>query len=221
MPFNLEAMRKKVRKPLGIATTDTDLLDAEIDEYLNLAYWEIQDKFPFREKERTATFVTVAGQRVYNMPEPYEALKSLAIKEADNVSGQFTKLIRMDTDEYENRYNSDETSRSFPTHYTREDCFFRLWPTPNGVYTMSMKRTITLIDLSDAQTTPEIPRAWWEVIIYGAIWRAFMDYGDFDRSQAIKAHQIALLNSLVPVESKEEQDSREAAVTVYRPSYDL
>ncbi|MBA2704131.1 MAG: hypothetical protein H0U60_09795 [Blastocatellia bacterium] len=221
MAFDLIAMRKKVRKPLGIAVTDTDLTDADIDEYLNLAYWEIQDKFPFREKERTATFLTVAGQRVYPMPEPYEALKSLAVKELDSVSGQFTKLIRMDTDEYENRYNSDDSSQGFPTHYTREDCFFRLWPTPDVIYTMSMKRTITLEDLSATQLVPEIPRAWWEVIIYGAIWRAFMDYGDFDRSQSIKAHQIALLNSLVPVESKEEQDSREASVVVYRPSYDL
>lgn len=219
MAFDLIAMRLKVRKPLGIDPDDTDLTDTQIDEYLNLSYWEIQDKFPFREKERTATFETVAGTRVYPMPEPYEALKSLAIQ--DEFSGQFTKLIRMDTDDYENRYNSDESSQSVPTHYTREDCFFRLWPTPDAIYTMSMKRTITLEDLGGSQLLPEIPRAWWEIIVDGAVWRAFKDFGDFDRMQAVKAGQIASLNSMVSVESKEEGDSRESSVVVIRPSYDL
>jgi len=221
MSFDIVRMRLKVRKPLGIEPDDTDLTDPDIDEYLNLSYWEIQDKFPFREKERTATFLTIAGERVYPMPEPYDALVSLAILDFETTSGQFTKLTRMTTDEYENTYNSNTTSQGKPERYTRENCFVRLWPTPDKIYTMSMKRLITLEDLSSSQLLPEIPRAWWEVITAGAVWRAFVDYGDFDRSQAVKAHQIALINSLVPVASKEERDSREAGVNVIRPSYDL
>lgn len=219
MTVDLANMRHRCWKALGFEDEDPDLPVADIDIALNESYWEIQDKFPFREKEKTVRFDVIAGTRSYDMPEPYEALQSLAIKDAN--TGQFTNLERMSTDEYENRYDEDDSAQGPPTHYTRENCFVRLWPTPDQVYTLSMKRLITLEDLSTLANVPEIPRAWWEIIRFGGIWRLFIDYGDFSRANQIKSHQVSLINSMVPVASKEERDSRWAGVEVHKPEYNL
>lgn len=217
MSLDIVKLRKGVRKPTGMEEDDTDLLDPEIDDYLNRSFWEIQDKFPFREKEKTIRFNTVIGTRSYDMPKPYDALVSLSLM--DPYSSEFRKLARMSTDEYESVYVEKDYERGMPTHYTRENCFVRLWPTPDKVYTMSMKRLITLEDLSNLKTTLDIPRVWHEIVMYGAVWRVFLDLGDITRSNHFKAHQVSLINSTVPTESKEEEDSREAGVIAYRPEY--
>lgn len=219
MTIDIVKFRKKIRKPLGLEDDDPDLIDEEIDDYLNFSFWEIQDKFPFREKEKTVRFDTIEGTRSYDMPKPFDALVSLSIQ--DPTTNKFEKLERMSTDEYENRYDTDSDEEGMPTHYTREGCFARLWPTPDQAYTVSLKRLITLEDLSTLVPTPDVPRVWWEIIIYGGLWRAFIDFGDFSRANQIKTHQVSLINSTVPVPAKEERDSREAGVEVHKPEYRL
>lgn len=217
MGLDIAALRKMVRKPIGIEDDDTDLLDDEIDLYLNRSFWEIQDKFPFREKERTVTFETVIGTRNYDMPKPFDALLSLSIEAP--TSQRHAKLERIEPDVYEGWYINKENERGAPTHYTREDCFARLWPTPDAEYTMVLKRLITLTDISASNTTPGIPRVWHEIIGMGGSWRAFIDFGDIARANAIKQHQIALINTTVPTQAKEERDSREAGLEVLRREY--
>lgn len=219
MPVDIANMRHRIRKALGLEDDDPDLIDDDVDIYLNESYWELQDKFPFREKEKTVRFSTIAGERSYDMPKPFDALISLSVQ--DPTTSKFEKLERMSTDEYENRYSSDSSEETIPTHYTREGCFARLWPTPDDAYVISLKRLVTLDDLSNTVTEPEIPRAWWEIIRFGGLWRAFIDYGDYARANQIKGHQVSLIDSMVPVPAKEERDSREAGVEVHVPEYRL
>lgn len=219
MALTLERMRKRVRKMVGVEDDDPDLIDSDIDEYLNTSLWEITSKFHFREKEKTATFSTVEGVRNYDMPRPFEALQSLAVMSPD--TSEFTKLIRMDPDVYENQYISLDSEQAIPTHYVREGCFARLWPTPNAAYTISIKRLITITDLTDPLVAPDIPQEWHEIILYGGYWRALLDYGDLARANQFKNHQISLINSTVPTAAKEENDSREAGLEVMGRNYDV
>ena len=217
----IDRMRIRVRKPLGMEENDSDLTDDDIDEYLNMAFWEVQDKFPFREKERSGTFLTVAGTRNYEMPKPFECLRELAI--VNPVSGQHSPLIQMTTTEYEEKYIDDtisDKSQAIPTHYVREQTFARLWPTPDKVYTIWMRRLIILQDLSDENTVQPLPQIWTEILIYGAIWRAFIDFGDFVRSQKVQQHQITLISSVTPTPVKELGDTSMAGVEVMGRTYD-
>jgi hypothetical protein len=66
--LNIVNMREGIRKATGIEDGDPDLTTAQIDLYLNRALWEIDNKFPFKEKEKTVTFETVSAERNYDVP---------------------------------------------------------------------------------------------------------------------------------------------------------
>ncbi len=212
--LDIQQLRDGLRKPLGVDIDD--LPDVDADLLLNTSYWELIDKFNFREKEVTATFPTEIGVIRYNMPEPFEALRQLSILNPD--SRKHTTLERMTKYEYENFYVEGEDQYGYPEKYLREGCFARLWPTPDKVYTMTIKYWTTLADLANGQD-PQIPQAWHEIIKYGAVWRGYIDLGDFARANQMKTHQISLIDSMAPVEAKEEFDTHTGGVEVIRAPY--
>jgi hypothetical protein len=206
MAIDLANMRLLFRKPLGIDSTD--MVDADVDLYLNRAYWEVMDKFPFREKERAGQFPTTAGIRNYEIPTPVEAVQGFAV--VDPVTEQHIPLHQMKARETEFRYNENTFKQGIPQRYLLENCYVRFWPTPDKVYTIVIrKHTI----LSDIQATGiEIPQVWGEVIIYGAVWRAFIDFGDFTRMSAMKSIQHELISTITPREKKEIVDYQHAGI---------
>lgn len=217
MGLDVQELRDSVR--LATGTDEADLPNDKLDLYLNQSWWEIIDRHHFREKEVTVTFETVAGVRLYNMPSPFEALRKLSILDSDYKN--HTVLNRITIDSYEAKYDEDEDARGFPVEYVREGCAVRLWPTPDAVYTMTQKYWTTLSDLSDTND-PVIPQSWHEIVLFGALWRAFiLHMGDYVRGNEAKRHQASLINNAVPVEAKEEIDSHRAALSVEFNEYDV
>jgi hypothetical protein len=125
----------------------------------------------------------------------------------------------MSADYYEQVYNEDEKEQGKPTHYLREDCFARLWRTPDQIYTIVIRRLITLDDLSDTTTLSMLTRVWDEIIVFGAVWRVFIDLGDFARANQMKTHQISLINTIEPTEAKENIDTSRAGLEVLGREY--
>jgi hypothetical protein len=216
--IDIVRMRRSVRRPLGMLDEDDpDLTNDDVDLYLNRAYWEVQDKFPFREKERRGTFVTQIGVRNYEMPKPFEALTGLSI--VDPVSGQHTPLDYMENDRYESEYQEGENFYGTPQFYTRMDCFATLLPTPDKAYTLVLRRKIILTDLSSSNQLSSLPQVWDEILIFGAVWRGFFDFGDFARANQVKAHQVSLLDTIVPTPAKELGDTSRAGLEVLGREY--
>lgn len=226
MALDLTALRRMVWKPIGMESDDTpgQLTRDEIDLYLNRAFWEVQDKFPFREKEITVFFDTVAGVRSYDIPEPVEALRGVYIEELE--SKVHRPLHQITTNTYEGaepndpHYTNDEEEWGFPEKYVRENCFIRLWPTPDKAYVIILKRLKILADLSNNNATPAIPQVWHEIIGMGGLWRCYYDFGDFTRAEYIKNTQRQLISDIEPVESKEKQaNTTMSALQVIRNEY--
>lgn len=217
MGLDLDQLREDLRDATG--TDEDDLPNTKADRYLNRSYWEIIDKFHFREKEVTVTWPTIIGVRLYNMPEPFEALRKLAIKVPS--SNEHLVLDRISIDTYENNYDPDDDSEGQPIKYVREGCAVRLLPTPDAVYEITQKYWTVLADLTNDNNTPPIPQSWHEIILFGAIWRAFVAFGDWPRADGAKKHQISLIDSSVPVEAKEEEDSPRAGLEVIVREYDV
>ena len=216
--ISVTLMERGIRKATGVEEGDSDLTHDEVVLYLNRSLWELGNKFPFREQEKTVTFNLVIGTRNYDVPQPFEAVKSVAI--ADRYVASYKTLRYMETFEYENLYVEGELAYGKPAGYTREGCFLRVWPTPDFEYKVSLKRWVTLDDLSDTNLYPDIPQVWHEIIQFGGLWRTYLDFGDLARANQIKNHQIALINSTVPTQAKEEGRDKYAGVEVLRADYD-
>lgn len=214
MGISTDSLIKGVRKATG--QDEDDLPDIDALLYLNQSYWELLDKYPFREKEVRGTWPTVIGTRIYNVPNPFEALRHLAVVNPDTMKHE--PLRQMGHDEYEQTYVDTVDNRGSPTRYIREGNQMLLWPTPDKVYTIVMRYWTTLEDLS-ASNDPNMPQNWHELVKFGGIWRVFVDAGDYQRANAMKKLQENLINSTVPVEAKEEEDNSRAHLEVIRADY--
>lgn len=211
MSLDILSLRRMIYRPLGLigngtspveSTGDNDLPLDECDLYLNRSFWEIMSKYKFREKEVLGTFPTVAGQRNYTVPSPFEAIRNIAIVNPLIENTQHTPLGQILAEEYEKRYNEQTGEQDFPSHYVREGCLIKLWPTPDDVYTVTLRRWITLADIS-AGNGPDVPQEWHEIIGFGGLWRAYIDMGDLARAANIKTHQVSLINTTPETETKE------------------
>lgn len=214
MGLSVAQLTAKLRKATG--QDSDDLPDDDATLQLNIAYWEVIDIFPVREKEVRVTFPTVAGVRAYNAPTPFEALKHLAIKDLN--SEAHTPLDQMGHDVYEQKYDETSDTQAKPTHYVREGCQFLLYPTPDQEYIITMRYWTTLADLSNTQN-PNIPQSWHELIYLGALWREFLDIGDHQRMASTIKVWERTANIRVPVEAKEEVNNPRAGLEVIVPNY--
>lgn len=211
MTLNLVTLRDKLRIHTG--EDDTDLDDTACDLLLNQSYWEVMDKFNFREKERRASFTLVAGTRDYEAPTPFEALQHIAVVD---LNGQHQYLRRMTPAKYEEEYSDDtegNESTGIPTHYVRRQNRFTLYPTPDEAYGAVIYYWTTLADLEEGVVEePELPQVWHEILLYGAVYRRLMELGDYTRAKEVRGQQGQLIGTTSAIEEKEETDSRYSGI---------
>jgi hypothetical protein len=209
MSISVDEMVEELRDTCGV--DEDDLPEAKAILFLNKAWWEILNKFPFREKEMNYDFTTTIGERSYDVPSLFEAIRAISIQNPD--TGLHTTLRRMDPRHYEDIYVDNVDAYAYPTNYYRENDQIVVYPTPDLEYSMLVKYWINLSDL-EAGDTPIIPTEWHEIIQLGAEWRTWRFFRQYKSARDAKANQIALINSTVPVEAKEEGDSRLAGLSV-------
>ena len=210
MTLDLNRLRIRTRRALGLLETDTELGVTDIDEYLNQAYWEVMDKFPFREKERTGQFDTTRGVRNYEIPTPVEAVRGFAVQ--DPVTLQHHPLDQMDARQTEFLYNEQSTTWAIPRKYLLENCYVRFWPTPDQAYTIVIRKWTILSDIQDSGSP--IPKIWDEILYMGAVWRAALDFGDAPKVKLFQGNQRSLIASIEPREQKEKVDYQHAGLFV-------
>lgn len=212
MPLSLPNLRLGITRPLGVNVGGTQAPVEQLDLYLNRSFWEIQNKFPLREKEVISTFSTIVGIRNYDVIFPTEAVKHIAIrKNNDGGIGQEYPLEQITRDQYEQLYATTEDQWDIPVKYVREGCIIRMWPTPDEAYTIIIKRLVALSDLSNVNSTTTIPQVWDEIIMFGALWRFCVDLGDLNRVTYFKSLQGEMINTIIPTEIQEIQSNSQLA----------
>lgn len=213
MGLSLQQLRDGVRKALGVDIDE--LSNPDVDLLLNTSWWQIADDFEFREKEAKRSYSTVEGQSEYAVAGDSEGVQQVVIE--DTNTKQHTPLSPMTIEVYEAEYANTPNSRGIPERYVRRAGSLILWPTPNAVYTIIEYYWKTLADIAGGG--PTIPQAWHEVIKFGAIWRGFIDYGDYNRSKAAKLTQMELMGTKSPPAAQEKADRSNAGVQIIRPRY--
>lgn len=221
MNFSMPLLRQRVRRPLGIGGilgADTNKYDDDtIDEYLNYSYRDLLQKYAFREKEVVATVATTIGRRSYPMPNPHDGLRMIDI--LDPKSSKHLPLEKTSILDGTSQWDEKTAARGFPTHYFRESCVYRLIPVPDAVYTLTVRYWGVLTDLTDLNTSIEIPQIWEEPIIYGAVYRASIDLNNMAVAQAALQMQGKMIAEIPTIEAKEESDYHLAGVEVLGREY--
>lgn len=208
--MTLEEMIDDLRDELGV--DETDLPDEKIKAKINDSINELESKFAFRNKDHRLDFSTVAEEPKYTLPTVFESLVTASVM--DPQSDQKHVLERMTETYYEEVYNAADSERGIPTHYLRDNHCIILYPTPDDEYRVTLRYNKTLAELVSLTNEPDMPKSWHEIVKYGALWRFFITLGDYARANQIKAHQIELISSSVPIEAKEEFDTHTGGVRV-------
>ena len=211
MSLTLARMQALLRKGLG-GLDSTDLTNIEADELLNLALWELEDKFPFRAKETEMRFPLVVDQYEYTIPATTDALSSVALIDTN---GKRHKLARRSRDWMDE--NIDETDGTgTPTGYLREDTTLIFNPIPDAILTiiLTLKVAVTSL-LTGSVTETGLPRNWDVLVVQGAIVMGHIFNGDYNEARQAANFQLTSVRSAVLNISKEEKaDSRYARLNV-------
>jgi hypothetical protein len=205
----------ELRETCGVDSSDLPTTDAEL--LLNRSWWDLMNKIEFRETEMASTFQTVVGLMQYTMTVPFESLKSLSL--LNPVTNEQQLINVMDTRLYDANFKPDVLSRGIPTMYFRENTAINLYPTPDKVYTITLRYITTLNDLEAGTAEPDVPQVWHEIILLGAAWRCYQRLGDMARKDSLKGDWLGLLNNVTTVKEQELVDTKFAAVIPLRRNY--
>ena len=221
MSLTLARMQALLRKGLG-GLDDTDLTDPEADELLNLALWELEDKFPFRAKEKNFDITLVVSQVDYDLATLYaaeggsdifDAIESIAVIDADDMRHKLTRTSRSWVDE---NYDSTTDTDATPARYLREGNTLRVYPAPDVALTMNvtMKESVASLATS-GNTATGLPRNWDILVVQGATVQGHILNGDYNEARQLANFQLTAIRSAVLNVSKETRaDSRYARVNV-------
>lgn len=216
MGLSLAQLRSELRDHLGVDSTE--LIDADADLLLNRSWWKVADNYKFKEKEATSSFNTVAGTESYalgTVAATAESIQNLSIKDVNSLD--YDALTQIDETRFVGMRTANTSVRGKPEYYIHRGTNILLFPIPDAVYSIKIDYLATLADVSTALA---VPQAWHEAVLYGAIWRGFAKFGDYNRSALAKATQYELLNTQEPVAERElKADNQFAGVQVLRRSY--
>ncbi len=219
--LTLVRMRALLRKGLG-GLDDVDLPDVEADEFLNLSFWDVSDRFHFEEKECRVESEAVAGQREYAVPNDVDSLISVSLKRiftepADPADdAEWVKMVRASWHKNDETRLDSPDAEDFPRMYVRRDQTIVLMPTPDKAYPMQimMFRTLASLEAGVVDTTG-LPRNWHSIVVMGALRLGHFYNQDYNEARQAQNFQVSEERKAVLSNTENEKfDSRYAGLRV-------
>jgi hypothetical protein len=102
-----------------------------VDDYINDAIAHYQ-RYRFWFNETSGTQATADGTATYAWPADFVELDSMTI----TANGTLTPMVQLSPREIDERY-VNTTLKGVPYHFAAYKQEFRLWPTPNAIYTLT------------------------------------------------------------------------------------
>ena len=219
MSLTLEQMRSLVREGLG-GVSAQDLPDEKSDIYLNISLWELEDKFPFKTKERNHKMLLEVGKWSYDLGEVLrlDAVSSVSFVD---IQGKSHKLGRIGRDTFDEVFNdgSITSPNGVPCSYFRENNDLIIWPPGSDQEAgrplkINFKQSVE--SLMEADDTTGLPRNWDELVVMGAVSRGHFFGKSYTEARESRNFQAGIVRSTVATETKEEGDSRYAGLQPIR-----
>lgn len=170
--MNLSQIRTRLRRRIGNPDTG-DVSNTDLNEYINDSYRELAVNYSHHKVRKICTFPTVVGTADYGIPADAGAI--LGVRDTtNNVKLVKFGLRRGDT--------VTVTQNGRPQAYERIRGFVRLYPPPDGIYTIRLRYRENITDLSADGDEPLIPMTWHFGIVLHARWNYFDDKGDIPKA---------------------------------------
>lgn len=134
-----------------------------IDKQLNRCQTLIAEKISFRQLQDVEAYTTVNGTAAYALPGDYMRLDS--VWNLDDT----VPLTQLSVAEY----NDLPVSSGKPTCYTVDRSNLKLYPTPDGAYTISLYHSRYPATMAADGDYPEIPSAGHNILVRYALARCF------------------------------------------------
>lgn len=214
MSLSLQNLRDELRSTVGLDEDDAD--NVQVDRWLNLSWWELQDKVRFREKEGVLSFNTIIGTNSYileGLAADFESTEQLVV----TYENQNYPIRYRDHNTLLDKLNTDTNARGMPEEYYRLGGNLLLYPIPDKVYTLTLKYRKTLADIQAGGVS--VPQSWHEFILLGGIMRAYRNIGEMNRAMMIRAERDSLALTMSDVEAREKSDLRLAGVRLLQNRY--
>lgn len=151
----------------------TDIDSATLTELLNDAYEDVwgREAWPFRDGQTTEN--TAAGTATLTLPADFGKAVSLVI---DDLA---LNLIPKRLDELEHQFSGDLTYQGLPMYYYFIGSTLKLYPVPDGVYTVTISYVKSFTPLVNGTDTPALPSNH-RVVLLGALASAYDMEDDTD-----------------------------------------
>ena len=216
MGLVLQDLRNDLRNMTG--TDVFDLPDVDADRFLNMSWWELQDKVKFREKESQAEISLVAGVQNYTLASYNTSIESISYVSIRAITETgYDPVLKREYENINDVLDTVVTNRGRPEWYARYGGDIYLCPIPDKAYILRLLFRKTLADLSVSGAP--VPQVWHEFILLGGGYRVFRQIGEYKRSREIKAERDALSITTEDVPAKERVDYHQVGVRILKRRY--
>lgn len=216
MALTLQQLRDELRETTGMDVDD--LPDAIADRYLNLSWWDLQDKVKLRERETQVDTTLVAGTTSITLTSISSQLDNVtSVALLPDSGSEFKILTKRDYETIVDGYNLNSYAQGVPEEYAIYDAQMFFYPVPNINYSVKVLFRKTLSNIPSGG--PNAPQVWHEFVLLGAAMRVFRRNGEFSKASAIRMERDALAVITVEQMVKETEDFHFAGVRPMRQPY--
>jgi hypothetical protein len=194
-----------VRQSIGSPPT-SEIGDDDILRRLNQVYMRLGTQLPMPELYTSTTITTSSGTAAYSVGTGVLVMLDIA----NSTDGTTMRWIT--PNQYEKYYAADTTTgspqfgvQSYSS--TNATTFVKLYPTPDGVYTIRVgyRKEPTELVTSPADNYTDYSDSWDEVICMGAAASCALQMGDYQRAGALKQEYQQLIGVIYPAQIKATQ----------------
>lgn len=207
--MDLVTIRTRLRRRVGNPQV-AEVPDGELNENINDSYRDVATKFRHHKSRKICSFVTTVGVSQYGLPTDVGAVYRVW----DDTNN---KRLRKRGARWFAELTAQENGK--PLDYVRFRNYVELVPPADGIYTIQVYYSHTIVTLAADGDTPELPETWHIGVLHLSEWYYWIDRGDAVKADnAYKVWQLWVRDK--PVEVDDETVDIEQGVVVASLSED-
>lgn len=172
-------------------TNNTVVTDAGWKLYVNTAYGDVLQALPFFPWNEFATTLTYsASTRSQSLPT--DAWQVLSVFNATDI----WPMVELEgREQYLNLYPL-QTEIGSPIHYRIFNNAIQIYPLPQGSTALTVEYAAMPADMVNDADVPIIPTQWHDLLVIGAIAKAYRDDGNDEQASAYETEFQSMLGTL-------------------------